>query len=186
MTGDVLRVWTIGHSNHSLEQFVDLLVNHAIEILVDIRRFPGSRKFPHFRQESLSESLKQIGIEYHWLQGLGGRRGVSNPSTGNNDAWQNNSFRNYADYMQTEEFRAAFQELQRLAGDGRTTIMCSESVYWRCHRRLVSDFVTASGGDAEHIFPDGRTKRHKLTDTAVVQSVSPVIITYPGEPTLFD
>ena len=186
MKPDELHLCTIGHSNRSLEEFADLLEQHSIGMLADIRRFPASRKFPHFNREYLSESLRESGVDYEWLQGLGGRRNASNQTSANNEAWQNKSFRNYADYMQTEEFRSAFQNLVRLAKTCRTVIMCSESVFWRCHRRLVSDYFTASGGHVEHIFSDGRTQPHELTDTAIVQSDNPVTITYPGDPTLLE
>lgn len=186
MMSKTARMWTIGHSNQLLEKFIEQLERFSIAVLVDIRRFPGSRKFPHFNREPLSMSLNLSGVNYHWLEGLGGRRKAVEASNTNNDAWQNKSFRNYADYMQTEEFQAAFLELEQIAKTDRTAIMCSESVYWRCHRRLVSDYFTASGGHVEHIFPAGHTQLHRLTDTAVVQSEDPLTIAYPGEPTLFE
>tara|TARA_R110002073_G_scaffold241084_4_gene402910 strand:- start:17869 stop:18438 length:570 start_codon:yes stop_codon:yes gene_type:complete len=183
-----MEIWTIGHSNLQLDDFVALLQQHNIELVGDIRRFPGSRKFPHFGQEPLSESLQSQGINYRWLEGLGGRRSqqdATSPSP--NDGLRNQSFRNYADYMLTETFREAFAELKQIAAAKRTAIMCSESVFWRCHRRLVSDYTVASGGTVHHIFPDGKTRPHALTNEAVIKnsSDSPQVI-YPGAPTLFD
>lgn len=179
-----VELLTVGHSNHPLETFLELLQAHEIEVLVDIRRFPGSRKYPHFGQESLAASVRDLGIEYRWMEDLGGRRKaqkVADPSP--NRGLRNQSFRNYADYMLTDSFRQAAAELLDLAASRRTAIMCSESVFWRCHRRLVSDYVVANGGRVLHIFPNGIARPHDLTRGAV-----PVdgVVSYPGEKTLFD
>jgi uncharacterized protein (DUF488 family) len=179
-----IELFTIGHSNHPLEQFLDLLKRHQIAVLVDIRRFPGSRSFPQFNQDNLSAALREEGIDYLWLEALGGRRPKSKSSSpSSNSGLRNASFRNYADYMQTEEFRQGIDELLKMAASRRAAIMCSESVFWRCHRRLVSDYVTANGGSVQHIFPNGTIKPHSMTEGADVENGT---VTYPGPKTLFD
>jgi uncharacterized protein (DUF488 family) len=151
---------------------------------VDIRRFPGSRSFPQFNQANLSAALHEKGIEYHWAETLGGRRPKSKASSESpNLGLRNKSFRNYADYMLTGEFRTGIEELQKIARAKRTAIMCSESVFWRCHRRLVSDFWVANGGSVQHIFPNGDIKPHSMTEGAKVQEGT---VTYPGPKTLFE
>lgn len=181
-----MEFFTIGHSNHTLEHFLDLLGEHNIALLADIRRFPGSKKFPHFKREALEAAVEAKRIEYRWLERLGGRRskaGTDSPSP--NEGLRNQSFRNYADYMLTETFQSAFDELVDLAEAKRTAIMCSESVFWRCHRRLVSDFALGSGATVKHIFPDGRVQEHRLTSGAKPLPGEPTQIIYPGEPRLF-
>lgn len=182
-----MEIWTIGHFNHSIEHFVQLLMQQRMSLLVDVRRFPGSRAFPQFNQESLDQSLTQAGMRYLWLEALGGRRPKSSQDGESpNEGWQNKSFRNYADYMLTQEFRSGFEELAQLASSNRTAIMCAESVFWRCHRRLISDYVVANGGTVEHIFPDGRTRLHTLTDIIEVDtSLAPPRLTYPPPPAAF-
>lgn len=180
---DKTELFTIGHSNHSTEQLVDLLKAHQIKVLVDIRRFPDSRKLPHFNRESIAAALKENGIDYEWIEELGERRpkrkGFDSPNTG----LRNDSFRNYADYMLTDEFLLGMNKLEGIAGAKRTAILCAESVFWRCHRRLVSDFVVANGGTVQHIFPNGEVKPHELTEGARVDEGA---VTYPGQKTLFD
>ena len=138
-----LQLFTIGHSTHSLDRFLFLLAQYNIKTLADIRRFPGSRKFPHFNKENLTSDLPPAGIEYHWLEALGGRRPKQTNSSSRNLGLRNESFRNYADYMLTEDFRAGMRQLLTVAAGKPTAFMCSESVFWRCHRRLVSDYLLA-------------------------------------------
>lgn len=179
-----VELFTIGHSNHPFEQFLDLLKQHQIAALVDIRRFPGSRSFPQFNQENLSAALHENGVEYHWIEALGGRRPKAKASSKSlNLGLRNESFRNYADYMLAEEFRKGIEELRKIAETKRTAIMCSESVFWRCHRRLVSDYWVANGGAVQHIFPNGDIKPHSMTEGAKAQDGN---VTYPGPKTLFD
>ncbi len=176
-------VLTIGHSTHPLGRFLALLAQNDIEALVDIRRFPGSRKFPHFSQEKLASALQQAGVEYHWLEALGGRRHKQQadaPSA--NLGLQNQGFRNYADYMLTDDFRDSMEKLLEVARLKRTAIMCAEGLFWRCHRRLVSDFLVANGVTVQHIMPSGELRPHKLTTGAVIESGR---VTYPGEKSLF-
>lgn len=178
-----IELFTIGHSNHSREDFLNLLKQHAIEAVADVRRFPGSRKYPHFNQDELSQSLQDIGIEYLWIEELGGRRPKAKNFESPNTGLRNESFRNYADYMLTEDFREGIGKLAEIAAEKRTAILCAESVFWRCHRRLVSDFVLAQGGRVQHIFPSGDSKPHSLTAEARVENET---VTYPGERTLFE
>lgn len=178
-----LTIWTIGHSNHAFADFLRLLTQHDIQMLADVRRFPGSRTFPHFSREHLSQGLEAAAIEYRWFKDLGGRRAViRSDAPSPNEGWRNKSFRNYADYMMTATFRSAFDALAEIAATHRTAIVCSESVFWRCHRRLISDYATAMGGSVEHIFPNGQTKPHSITDGAVIEQGEPCQIRYPAEP----
>ncbi len=170
------QLFTIGHSTHPLDQFLALLAEHGIEVLVDIRRFPGSRKFPHFHQDQLVSTLPKAGIEYHWLEALGGRRGQQANGSSKNLGLRNESFRNYADYMLTEEFREGVQQLLAIAAAKPTAFMCSESVFWRCHRRLVSDFLLAEGITVQHIMPTGKLRPHTLTEGAKIVGGE---LTYP-------
>ena len=148
------HLYTIGHSTHSLDEFLGLLARHGIEALADIRRYPGSRKYPHFNRDNLASALPRAGVEYHWFEGLGGRRKGSGGSP-RNLGLRNESFRAYADYMATPEFHEAVGRLLGLAGRKRTAYMCSEGLFWRCHRRLVSDYLLVKGIEVHHIMPDG-------------------------------
>ncbi len=178
---------TIGHSTHPPERFLELLTAWDIELLADIRRFPGSRKFPHFNGENLESLLTNAGIEYRWFEELGGRRKGTSTGESPNGGLRNESFRNYADYMLTETFLRAIEELRQAARVKRTAYMCSESVFWRCHRRLVSDFLLAQGDTIWHIMPNGDRQPHTLTSGAVITDGN---VTYPGvvdpQRTLFD
>ncbi|NLX99684.1 MAG: DUF488 domain-containing protein [Rhodopirellula sp.] len=181
---DELQIFTIGHSSHRMGTFVWLLRKHGIEALVDIRRFPGSRKHPHFCRESLSASLQEEDIEYHWLEALGGRRNrkkTDPPSP--NPGLRDQSFRNYADYMATDGFQQGVAKLLAIVRNRRTAIMCAEGLYWQCHRRLVSDYLLANGVSVQHIFPNGEVKPHSLTAGAKIESGG---VTYPAPQTLFD
>jgi uncharacterized protein (DUF488 family) len=175
-------IFTIGHSNHPIERFLELLSQNQIEELVDIRRFPGSRKHPHFNRENLDALLARHGIVYRWVEALGGRRRPIPGVPSENLAWKNAGFRNYADYMGTASFREAAQTLIDAAIERRTAIMCAEGLWWQCHRRLVSDYLTISGITVEHILPNGQLKPHVLTPSAVVTDGR---IAYPASNTLF-
>lgn len=157
-------VWTIGHSTRSLQEFFDLLDAHHIELVADIRSFPGSRRFPHFNKENLSSSLEEHGIAYRHLPGLGGRR---KPREGSpNSAWRHPSFRGYADYMETPEFREHIAVLESLASKAKTAYMCSEATWWRCHRALVSDYLKARGWTVLHIMGKDKATEHPYTSPA--------------------
>src|SRR5437660_8025151 len=174
-------VLTIGHSNHPLGRFLALLAQHEVEALVDIRRFPGSRKHPQFNRDNLAAALQEQGLEYHWLEALGGRRHKLRDESPNLGL-ENRGFRNYADYMLTDEFREAVEKLLEVARQKRTAIMCAESLFWQCHRRLVCDFLVANGVTVQHILPTGELRPHKLTSGAVIEGRR---VTYPGEKSLF-
>ena len=161
-----LSVWTIGHSTLSLEDFVARLKSFAIELLVDVRSFPGSRRYPQFNKDDLSQSLDRVGIAYQHLRELGGRRRVRPDST--NLAWRNESFRGYADYMETKEFHDGIERLLELAGKQRTAIMCSEAVWWRCHRSMISDFLKVKGIEVIHIMGEEKSELHPFTSAARV------------------
>lgn len=170
------HLFTIGHSTHPIGRFVALLNQHDIQVLADIRRFPGSRKFPQFNQDNLASALPEAGIEYRWLAALGGRRGKMRNGSSNNLGLQNESFRNYADYMLTEEFREGIRKLLEVAAGKPTAFMCSESVFWRCHRRLVADYLFVNGITVQHIMPSGQLRPHTLTKGAKVEGGE---LTYP-------
>ena len=160
----VSSVFTIGHSTRSLDEFIEILKSFPIEILVDVRSFPGSRRYPHFNREALKGSLGGVNIEYAHLPELGGRRRPLPDSL--NMAWRNESFRGYADYMETDDFRDGIDRLLDLARDRRTVIMCSEAVWWRCHRSMISDYLKAKGVDVIHILAAGRSEGHPYTSAA--------------------
>jgi uncharacterized protein (DUF488 family) len=157
-------IWTIGHSTRSEEEFISLLKSFFIETLVDIRTLPGSRKFPHFNQDALSATLKLHGISYVHFPDLGGRRKATSDSK--NMAWRHPSFRGYADYMETPQFMNAIQHLEQLALVARTAYMCSEAVWWRCHRALVSDFLKVREWQVMHIMDTGKSTEHPFTSPA--------------------
>lgn len=159
-------IWTIGHSTHTLEVFLQMLEHFRIKHLVDIRNYPGSRRYPHFNKESLENSLPLNGIEYLHLKDLGGRRTPVKDSI--NTGWKNTSFRGYADYMQTEEFKNAVHLIQRLAEKNRTAYMCSEAVWWRCHRSLVSDYLKINGWTVMHITSVDKEQEHRYTSPAKI------------------
>ena len=166
-------VWTIGHSTRSIEELVSLLRRDEITHLVDIRRFPGSRRYPHFDRDALAAHLRAIGIEYTHMPELGGRRRPRPDASPT--AWRNEGFAGYADYMRTPEFHGALDQLQDLARGCRVAIMCSEAVPWRCHRTLVSDALAARGVEVRHIM-DAKTSPHLVTRFAVVRGTE---VTYP-------
>jgi uncharacterized protein (DUF488 family) len=157
-------VLTIGHSTRSREEFQRLLLAHQISTLVDVRSFPGSRRYPHFNQTELAADLHIIGIAYHHLKSLGGRRKLLSQSK--NTAWQNASFRAYADHMDSDEFKRGITDLLALAQQQRTAIMCAEAVWWRCHRGLIADYLKVNGTEVIHIIDVARTESHPFTTAA--------------------
>lgn len=163
-----LTIWTIGHSTRTLDEFVGLLVLHEISALVDVRRFAGSRKYPHFNHESLKNSLARVGIDYIPMPGLGGRRQPRNHSR--NTVWRNASFRGYADHMETSEFRTAIVHLTEIAQEKRTVVMCAEAVWWRCHRALIADCLKAAGYRVCHILDAHKTEEHPYTSAARIEN----------------
>lgn len=165
-TSNATTIYTIGHSTRSMEEFIALLQDFKIEILVDIRRFPGSKKYPHFNADNLTLSLPDAGIKYQPLLGLGGRRKIHKDSK--NTRWRNASFQAYADYMETPEFEDAIKELSLIAQKSRTAIMCSEAVWWRCHRSMVADYMKAKGWKVLHIMAMDKATEHPYTKPAII------------------
>lgn len=155
----------MGHSTRPLEEFVAALQAHSIQTLVDIRSLPMSRRLPHFNRDALEKTLPGAGIRYVWLKGLGGRRKKIRDDSPN-VALRNPSFRNYADYMLTDDFHRGITELIKLAEHSRIAYMCAERVYFRCHRMLVSDWLVAHGHAVLHIDGTGPLKRHELMQEA--------------------
>ena len=157
--------YTIGHSTRTLNELIEVLQAHSIQTLVDIRSFPMSRRLPYFNRESLEKALPAAGIKYVWMKALGGyRKKIREDSP--NVALRSPSFRNYADYMLTEDFQHGMGELIHLAEQFRTAYMCAERVYFRCHRMLVSDWLVAHGHQVLHIDGTGPANPHKLTAEA--------------------
>ena len=159
-------IYTIGHSTRDLEAFIAMLQSFDIETLVDVRSFPGSRKYPQFNKENLEESIPKSGIKYLHLLGLGGRRKVNKDSK--NTRWRNASFRAYADYMETAEFEKAVKDLEEIALHSKTAIMCSEAVWWRCHRSMISDYLKAKGWTVLHSMDLNKSEEHPYTQPAQV------------------
>jgi uncharacterized protein (DUF488 family) len=157
-------VWTVGHSTRSLEDFLELLEQNGIEAVADVRRYPGSRRWPHFAREPLAATLDQRGLDYLWLPELGGRRTPEADSP--NTAWRSAGFRGYADYMATEAFAEGFDRLVNLASGLRTAVMCAESLWWRCHRGLIADLLRWYRFDVVHILGPDSTASHPYTTAA--------------------
>jgi uncharacterized protein (DUF488 family) len=172
---------SIGHSNRPLREFLDMLKAHGVELLVDIRTIPRSRYNPQFNRETLPQALAAEGIAYEHMPGLGGLR---HPQKGSpNTGWKNASFRGYADYMQTEEFRQNLEKLVSVSEGSQTAIMCAEAVPWRCHRLLVADALTVRGISVSHIMSMTKADLHRLTPFARVRGKQ---VIYPAtDPELF-
>ncbi|WFB62441.1 DUF488 domain-containing protein [Sphingobacterium sp. WM] len=168
-------IYSIGHSTHPIQEFLDMLNSFDIKLLVDIRRHPGSRKYPQFNQDELRSYLENNGIAYQYLEALGGRRPTHKDS--HNSAWKNESFRGYADYMETDGFVQGIQELENLATERKTAFMCSEAVWWRCHRSLVSDYLKFKGWKVWHIMGIGKAQEHPYTSVAKITDSG---LTYSG------
>jgi uncharacterized protein (DUF488 family) len=173
-----LPFFTIGHSNRSLEAFVQLLSGPHVDRVVDIRKVPRSRSNPQFNKDTLPEALAAFDISYEHVAALGGLRGKARSLPRDvNGFWMNASFHNYADYALSPQFRAGLEHLLEEGHNRRCTIMCSEAVWWRCHRRIVADYLIASGETVFHIMGEGRLEPAHLTPGAVVQPAGTVI--YP-------
>jgi len=157
-------IWTIGHSTHPLDEFIKMLKAFGIEELVDIRTFPGSRRYPHFNKESLEDVLPQNNIWYLHMKELGGRRKPVKDSQ--NTAWKNDGFRGYADYMETPEFENAIKQLENIALKNKIAYMCSEAVWWSCHRSMVSDYLKINGWQVLHIMSKEKVQEHPFTSVA--------------------
>ncbi len=161
-----LMVWTVGHSTKSEAEFLELLKTNRVEALADVRRFPGSKRYPQFAAERLRISLPEKGIEYVHFPELGGRRTPTKDSP--NTAWRNEAFRGYADYMLSAEFQSGMERLTKLELVKRTAIMCAEAVWWRCHRALISDLLKSRGWSVMHIMSETNVYEHPYTSAASI------------------
>ncbi len=157
-------VWTLGHSTRELAEFLAVLDAHRLEAVLDIRRFPNSKRLPHFERTALAASLEAQGIAYRWLPSLGGRRRPDPDSP--NIGWRHPAFRAYADYLATEEFAEGLFELLTIVHGLRSVILCAEILWWRCHRRLVADVLTSLGAHVWHLRGVERPALHHLTSPA--------------------
>ena len=171
--------FTIGHSNRTTDEFIDLLREAGVGMVVDVRKLPGSRAYPHFDGDRLARSLAEVQIGYELISSLGGRRGkVRDVPPETNAAWRNRSFHNYADYALSEEFRNGIEHLVMLGAVRRCAVMCSEAVWWRCHRRIIADHLLARGHQVFHLMGSGSTQPATPTSGSVFASDGSV--TYPA------
>ncbi len=162
------EIWTVGHSQHGMETFIDELKAHGIEAVADVRRFAVSRRHPHFNEMELFKSLAKQGIEYVSFAELGGRR---RPMPGSrNSLWRNESFRGYADFMETPDFERGMARLLEMAREKRTAIMCAELLWWRCHRALIADYLKAHGIKVTHIMGTAKSEEHPYTSAARLEA----------------
>jgi uncharacterized protein (DUF488 family) len=159
-------VFTIGHSTRTKEEFIGLLQESSVELLIDVRRFPMSKRYPHFNRDALAVDLPAAGIAYLHEEVLGGRRQPHKDSR--NTAWRNAQFRGYADHMETAAYRQAISEIVRRSAKVVQAVMCAEAVPWRCHRNLLADALVARGSEVRHIIQPGKADRHQLNKDAQV------------------
>jgi uncharacterized protein (DUF488 family) len=171
-------LFTIGHSTRDIDVLVELLSEHDIELLMDVRRFPGSKRHPQFNKGNMAQSLPAVGIEYRHEERLGGRRGKPGKNSPNG-GWQSDGFQAYADHLLSDTGQEAINELRRTAANKPTAIMCAEAVPWRCHRQIISDHLVARGFRVIHILGPGQTDNHVLRNMAHVIDEKKVI--YPPE-----
>jgi uncharacterized protein (DUF488 family) len=169
-------LFTVGHGTRSIDELVDVLSAAGVDLVVDVRRFPGSRRHPHFARESLELSLPRAGIAYEWRgEELGGRRSsreIGRPSR--HPAWRNDGFRNYADHMDSPEFRSALERLESDASSRAVAIMCAETLWWRCHRQLIADALTVDEIDVVHLIGAGESQPHRPHPSLRVEDGRPV------------
>ncbi|ATD67506.1 hypothetical protein CNR27_08715 [Luteimonas chenhongjianii] len=177
----VATIWTIGHSTRSWDEFLALLQGQGIDAVVDVRRFPGSKRYPWFASEAMAEHLPETGVAYLWLPQLGGRRRAQAGSP--NGAWRNAGFQGYADHMASAEFAEGLAAALELAESRRTALMCAEALWWRCHRRLISDLLTARGTRVCHILDARHVQPHVMHPDARVEDES--VIYPPAQGGLF-
>jgi uncharacterized protein (DUF488 family) len=170
-------VFTVGHSTQTVDEFIAPLKGNGVALVVDVRRYPASRRHPQFAREALTASLAAAGIAYEWLPELGGRRAPrpDSPNTG----WRNQGFRGYADYMETEAFQLGIAHLVELARERPTAYMCAEHAWQQCHRGLISDYLKVAGWEVVHILARGKTEPHPFTEPARVVDGA---LTYAAQP----
>lgn len=164
MSGGDVTIWTVGHSTRPIGEFLAVLESHRIEAIIDVRRFPGSRRLPQYGQVALQEALAEHDIAYCWISALGGRRRPDPDSP--NTAWRHAAFRAYADHTASEEFADGLFELLMLAQGLRSAIMCAEVLWWRCHRRLIADVLLSVGAGVMHIRTEKAPEAHRLAEPA--------------------
>jgi uncharacterized protein (DUF488 family) len=157
-------IWTIGHSTRPLSEFLSLLAHYRLEAVADVRRFPGSRRYPQYASEALASELAERSIDYQWLPALGGRRRPRPDSP--NSGWRNASFRGYADHIASAEFTEGLSALLDLSRNRRTTLMCAEAVWWRCHRALIADVLRIRGFEVLHVLDEKHATAHPYTSPA--------------------
>lgn len=173
--------FTVGHSTRPLDEFLSLLSAHAIEVVVDVRKLPGSRRYPQYDEDALREELAGVGLRLARIEALTGRRPVSKTVPFQVNAWwRNRSFHNYADHALSPAFREALSELRELGAAHRAAIMCSEAVWWRCHRRIIGDHLLAHGDEVRHLMDETHAMPAELSDGAHV--ADDLAVTYPGDP----
>ncbi len=182
MSKQIKTIWTIGHSTRSFEEFTNLLLCFKIECVADVRSYPGSRRYPHFNKEALEISLPENNIQYTHLKSLGGRRKPDPDSK--NTSWKHMAFRGYADYMETEAFRDGIKQLEQIASERRTAYMCSEAVWWRCHRSMISDYLKARNWTVIHILGIQKEQEHPYTKPARIVNGELSYKIIPGDGTL--
>lgn len=169
---------TVGHGARTIEELISVLTGAGVQLLVDVRRFPGSRRNPHFSREALTQSLPAAGVTYEWRgEALGGRRKPHEDSR--HHAWRNDAFRAYAGHIETEEFRTALDDLEARAASVRQAVMCAETLWWRCHRRLIADALVADGFEVTHIGL-GKDAAHTLSEFARLDARG--LLVYDVEP----
>jgi uncharacterized protein (DUF488 family) len=171
-------LFTVGHSTRTLDELVQMCEAHGVRAIADVRRFPGSRRSPHFARQALQASLPASGIDYLWLPALGGhrRRGADAPPS----PWHVEAFAAYADHMRSPEFHVGIEHLLTVLADRPTAIMCAEASPYRCHRRLISDWAELHGIDVVHLIDDRRSEPHHVTDFARRAGESVVYVHQPG------
>jgi uncharacterized protein (DUF488 family) len=164
------QVYSIGHSTRAIEELIAMLADAGVTRVADVRLIPRSRRHPHFNSDQAAASLAEAGIDYHHLPSLGGRRSARKDAVSRNTLWRVDAFRHYADYAETPAFAEALGALERLARERPTAYMCAEAVWWRCHRRLITDYLLVRGWDVVHLLAPGQQEIASLTRGAVVQS----------------
>lgn len=179
-----MEILSFGHGTLPAEDIVALLRGAGVQVLVDVRSFPGSRRNPHLGREAMQKWVPEAGIVYHWIQSLGGFRPKS-AECAHDIAWRNDSFRNYAGYTRSPGFTSGIAELLAVARDQRVAYMCSEAVWWKCHRRIISDFlVTSLGVHVQHLMHDGSIREHRVTDGIRLREDGMVVYDMLGQPAL--
>lgn len=163
-SGSKARIWTVGHSSRTWTAFLALIRAHDIEAIVDVRRFPGSRRYPWFARDMMSGQLSSDGVDYLWLEALGGRRKAQPGSP--NGAWRNAAFQGYADHMTSTVFQAGLSQVIDLGTRKHTAVMCAEALWWQCHRRLIADLLSYRGHEVLHIMDEKTAQPHSIEPSA--------------------